>query len=193
MAEVRPQPGAELGGVRVGLISLAPGADQNHLGRRIVCSWSSTACTTSSSPTRASAATPALARAATVATRLCCAARRPPYIGGPAIEEADPGGRKDGTSASSSDWLRPAIRRIAAISPGSSTGSVTTIRTCRPSSPGSAEEIAPRGRWRAAMVTTTITVRAPTPRPAPPPDGEAGDDRHDQPGHQHGSFQETTA
>ena len=100
-----------------------------------VCSWSSTACTTSSSPTRASAFTPALASAATVATRFLCAASRAGSMS-EAQRSRKPirAGARTSTSTSPAAGSRRAAREISAIALGSSTAKVGTSSRWRPSS-----------------------------------------------------------
>ena len=135
-----------------------------------VCSWSSTACTTSSSPTRASALTPALASAATVATRFFCAASR-----AGSTSEAQRSrkriraGARTSTSTSPAAGPRRAARDISAMALGSSTATVGTKSRWRRSSSAAADSIGPRGSWRAAITTIAATTRAPTARPDPLP------------------------
>ena len=91
--------------------------------------WSSTAWTMSSSPTRASATTPTLASEATEITRsLLRRAARRLEVGRPAVEEADP--RRRQSIITSAGWSRlpstPADRRASPTVSGSSTGRLTT-------------------------------------------------------------------
>ena len=164
-----------------------------------VWSWSSTAWTTSSSPTRASASTPAFASAATVATRFFCAARRARLdVGGPAVEEADPRRRQDEDVGAAAAVRRPssAAREISATAAGSSTGRVRRAGRGAGRPRRGRTRSGPRGRWRAAITTIVASHQggAASPMPLPPTpianrreggddrDGDRGDDQRQLPG-----------